>query len=249
LNNSYGKTAQNPRKYKEYCFTDHGEMPDKEWFNFLENANDQVRHDYALPIERCSTHDVWARPNPGTRFNNVGTGASITGAARAVLLEAKHNAIDPIYCDTDSLFCRDLHGVSISPTELGAWDIEETFDEVVIVGKKTYCAKIAGEDDCSQTRLKVRSKGTDLRIRPENSFGLLKVDANANDWRIANGKTWERYLDLLDDKIISVLNPAPTFNKAGAQNFITRRIKATAPRLRQPHATSSRIQNGAGKLA
>lgn len=225
-NNSYGKTAQNPRKYKEYFLTDHGQKPDSEWFKFMEGASDDARHEYGFPIERASTHDVWARPNPGTRFNNVGTAASITGAARAILLEARQAATDPIYCDTDSLICRELRGVNIHPSDLGAWDLEETFDEVLIVGKKTYACKISGIPDCSEKRIKVRSKGVDLRIRPD------KPDAGDREWQRANDATWQRYLDLIDDKIITVRNVAPTFNKSGEQNFMTRRIKATAPRLR-----------------
>lgn len=236
-NNSYGKTAQNPRKFKEYYLTDHGKRPEPQWFEFLENADEMVRHEYSLPIERCNTHDVWARPNPGRRFNNVGTAASITGAARAILLEARQNSVDPIYCDTDSLICRSLSGVDIHPSRLGAWDLEETFDEVIVVGKKTYACKIAGKDDCEETRLKVRSKGVDLRIRPDDP------DASKEIWHAANKATWQRYLDILDDKIITIVNRAPTFDKTGKQDFMTRRIRATAPRKRATIHGAGRIQN------
>jgi hypothetical protein len=238
-NNSWGKTAQNPLKYKEYCFTDHGQMPDREWFDFLDTADENIRHEYSFPVERCNTHDVWARPNPGVRFNNVGTGASITGAARAILLEARQNATDPIYCDTDSLICRELRNVDIHPSRLGAWDLEETFDEVIIAGKKTYACRIAGKPDCAEGRIKVRSKGVDLRVRPE------RIEAGDDEWTRANAATWQRYLDIIDDKIISIRNAAPTFSKLGAQHFMTRRIKATAPRKRILHHGNARsIQNG-----
>lgn len=240
-NNAYGKCAQNPRKYKEYCITDHGKKPDKEWFNFLEGADADICHEYGFPVERASSHDVWARPNPGTRFNNVGTAASITGAARALLLEARQNATDPIYCDTDSLICRELRGVDMHNSRLGAWDLEETFDEIIISGKKTYACKIAGIADCSERRIKVRSKGVDLRVRPKN------VEASEAEWLQANAATWQRYLDLLDDKIVTVQNTAPTFNKLGEQNFMTRRIRATAPRRKvfsNGNRNAHSIQNG-----
>lgn len=240
LNNSYGKTAQNPRKYKEYCITDHGCRPEAKWFDFMKDASDDIRHEFGLPIERCSSHDIWARPNPGTRYNNVGTAASITGAARALLLEAKAAAIDPVYCDTDSLFCRDIPGFKLDPVELGAWDIEETFDEIIIVGKKTYVCKVSGYDDGHEKRLKVRSKGVDLRIRPKS------FEPTSDEWRIANQATWQRYVDALDGKIISVMNAAPTFNKIGQQHFMTRRIRATAP-IRGRVANAARIsQNCTG---
>jgi hypothetical protein len=226
LNNAYGKCAQNPRKYKEYHYTDHDTKPPKEWFEFLIGADDELQHEYGMPIERCDLFDVWARPAPGSRYNNVGTAASITGAARAILLEAKQNAIDPIYCDTDSLICRDLKA-PLSETLLGAWKIEDTFDSIVIIGKKTYCCAVSGKPDCAEGRLKVRSKGVDLRVRPLRS-GFEAADPTEAEWRIANEATWDRYLKILDDETITVTNKAPTFNKLGQQEYLTRRIRATA---------------------
>ena len=242
LNNSYGKFAQNPSKYKEYCYTPHGKTPaeigEPKWFDFMPADNDgsemanDIRHDYGFPIERTAEFDVWARPSPGRRYNNVGTAASITGAARAILLEARERAIDPIYCDTDSLICRDLPGFEIDEARLGAWKIEEIFDDVIITGKKTYCCKVAGLADGHERRLKVRSKGADLRIRPTDAEGFEIADATAEQWLSANNQTWRRYLDILDGEIITAINRAPTFSKTGQQSYLTRRIRATAP-LRQ----------------
>lgn len=239
LNNSYGKTAQNPEKYKEYFYTDHGEMPPKEWMQFLEGASDEIRHEYSMPVERSDSFDVWVRPSPGTRYNNVGTGASITGAARSILLEAIQNSLDPIYCDTDSLICRDLKA-PLSETELGAWKIEETFDSVIIGGKKTYACMVAGKSDGQESRLKVRSKGVDLRVRPARD-GFEIPDPSPGEWKTANAATWQRYLDLLDDKVVTVQNRAPTFNKLGQQHYMTRRIRATAPLVANRSKNAARI--------
>ena len=242
LNNSYGKFAQNPAKYKEYCYTDHGKTPYesgiKNWFDFLDGAAEELRHEYGMPIERTGQFDVWARPAPGRRFNNVGTAASITGAARAILLEAIQNADDPIYCDTDSLLCRNLRGVEIDPVKLGAWDLEEMFDNVIIVGKKTYCCQVAGKADGHSGRLKVRSKGADLRIRPADRDGFELSDPSSEQWEQANAMTWKRYLDILDGALIEVVNRAPTFTKTGHQQYITRRIRATAPQKERQYASS-----------
>jgi hypothetical protein len=236
LNNAYGKCAQNPRKYREYHYTDHGKKPAGDWFEFLIGADDDVKHEYSMPVERCDLFDVWARPSPGHRYNNVGTAASITGAARSILLDAKQNAIDPIYCDTDSLICRDLR-VPISETLLGSWKIEETFDDIIITGKKTYVCAVAGKPDCAEGRLKVRSKGVDLRVRPQRG-DFEAADPTEAEWRIANAATWERYLKILDDETVSVVNRAPTFNKLGQQDYLTRRIRATAPlKQRTSHGT------------
>lgn len=126
LNNGYGKFAQNPRRYKEHCITEVGDAPDgdDDWGD--------------LPASMTEDYWIWERATPAERFNNVATGASITGAARSVLLDAICSSEDAIYCDTDSLICRELRGVKIDKTELGAWDIECELDEVIVCGKKLY---------------------------------------------------------------------------------------------------------------
>lgn len=123
MNNAYGKFAQNPRRFVEWYFTDPGECP----------AEDGYDLDTQMEL-----FDIWKKPQTDFRFNNVGTAASITGAARSVLMYARHHAVKPIYCDTDSLICLDLPNVEIHPTKLGAWDIEAEMSHVVIAGKKLY---------------------------------------------------------------------------------------------------------------
>lgn len=188
LNNAFGKFAQNARRYKEHYITDPGKRP----------PADGEREWGMLPKIAEQSYWIWERPNPGKRFNNVGTGASITGAARAVLLEAKCNAVGAIYCDTDSIICRELKNVEIDPVKLGAWDIEKHLSEVVIAGKKLYAYKEAasGKD-------KVKSKG-------------------------ASGLTFADILRLLDgERVISVAKGV-TISKTGAQHYMTRVVRATA---------------------
>lgn len=266
LNNSFGKFAQNPRNFKEYFYCDAGDMPDAEWLEFLKSARllitlyeagrpnihgykitatdyeaaRDVLHKYSMPVERSADFSVWAKPSPGRRYNNVGTAASITGAARAMLLEARTNAVDPIYCDTDSLICRSLSGVEIHPSKLGAWDIEDEFDAVIIAGKKQYCCAVAGKADGHAGRLKVRCKGADLRVKPRTFEAECEPDRYPDEWRIANAATWKRYMDLLADQTLEIRNSAPTMNKLGEQHFITRRIRATAPLKSRPSPVSKR---------
>lgn len=193
LNNAYGKFAQNPRKFKEYYITDAGERPPKEERGF----ND-------LPDSEHGDYAVWSRPAPGMRFNNVGTAASITGAARAVLMEAIVCADDPIYCDTDSLICRKLHGLELDGSKLGSWDLQTELSEVLIAGKKLYAYKVAGVADGQEGRIKVKSKGV-------------------------SGMTWEQVAQCLDNQYIEVLNKAPTLTRTGQQFYMRRRITATVP--------------------
>jgi hypothetical protein len=192
LNNAYGKFAQNPRRFKESYLTDPDAAPPE---GFEESL---------LPRFQNDQYAIWERPSPNKRFNNVGTAGSITGAARSILMRAVTHATDPIYCDTDSLICKEIANVEIHPTKLGAWDLEAEFSEVIIAGKKLYACKskdwIAGQDK----KIKVRSKGT-------------------------SGVTWDDMLKMLDDEILSFVNRAPTFDKMGRQNYISRRVRATAP--------------------
>lgn len=197
LNNMYGKFAQNPRKYKESYITEPNEEPECE--HEIERATWGP-----LPAHETPYYWIWERPNPNLRFNNVGTAASITGAARAVLLEAIQNARDPIYCDTDSLICRDLRGVNIDSSTLGAWDIESKFSEVIITGKKQYACRVADLPNGHKDAIKLRSKGV-------------------------SDMDWQDYVRMLDGEIIEKIAKAPTLTKLGGQKYMRRNIRATAP--------------------
>jgi len=167
LNNAYGKFAQNPRRFKEAYMTNppirvpytgsgigRGKLVDV----FVDQPPPDANGPWGNPHEAPYTIDgkrgapgytpqiytdhyaLWERPSPSKRYNNVATGASITGAARAVLLEGIQHAKNPLYCDTDSLLCEDLDAskVEIHQTKLGAWKLENEWTEAIIVAKKGY---------------------------------------------------------------------------------------------------------------
>ena len=204
LNNSYGKFAQNPRNFREYYYTDVGEKPPDDWMEFLKECDDDTRHKFSMPIERADEFAIWAKPSPGRRFNNVGTAASITGAARSILLEAIQLSREPIYCDTDSLICREFSGMIPDVAKLGAWKHEATFDRVIIAGRKLYACEVQGYPDGHEKRIKIRSKG-------------------------AAGLKWHDFERMLDNEIIATINKAPTISKTGHQEYMRRNIRATAP--------------------
>lgn len=186
-NNGYGKFAQNPRKYKENFICAPGQYPPSE-------------EKYPpLPLYQCKEYWFFQKPSEGNKFNNVGTAASITGAARAVLMHAIHNAVEPVYCDTDSLICKELSGFELHPTKLGAWDLEAEFSEVIINGKKTYAGKYKKEGKAP----KIRSKGV-------------------------AGLTYEDMERIFEGDILEVPAKGVTMSKSGNQYYITRKIKATA---------------------
>lgn len=193
LNNAYGKFAQNPRRFKEHAITE----PD---------ADAPDGFDVPIPSFVCDDYAIWSRPSPNRRYNNVGTAASITGAARSVLLRAIANAENPIYCDTDSLICTALHNTELDGIKLGAWDLEAEFDEVIVTGKKQYACKIRGHE----AKYKIRSKGV-------------------------SGLEWGDFVKMLDGEIIDVLNFAPTLTKTGQQFYMSRKVRATGPEAKKPN--------------
>lgn len=185
LNSAYGKFAQNPEKYEDYEIwpIDNPPLP-APWFPRWENAG----------------YIIWAKAAlaESKSFNNVLTGASITGAARAVLLRAICAAKRPYYCDTDSIICESLPegpGVKIDPNELGAWKIEATGDRIAVAGKKLYAVWKDGEP------VKMAAKG--VRMTPEQ---ILKI---------ASGES------------VEYEHPTPAMKLDGKQVYVKRRIQRT----------------------
>lgn len=168
LNNAYGKFAQNPERYKETFLTDSGNEPEPddkgEWECVVQN------NDYWL----------WERPNIEFRYNNVATGASITGAQRAVLLRAINTVKRPIYCDTDSIICEDTNGLELHDTKLGAWKIESELDEIIVNGKKLYAYHTPKKDKWS-----IRSKGASNLTLDD----MLAINRGENIYRKQTGVT------------------------------------------------------------
>jgi len=154
LNAAYGKTSQDSRKFKDNFIR----TPDMEYPDF----ND------GWVLEEIHPHyELYTKPNPSDKFYDVAIGASITGAARAVLMEALATAKRPIYCDTDSIICEELgEGVPLDPFTLGAWDLEAEGDKLAIAGKKLYALFDHGKP------VKMASKGA--RLKPSQIVELCQ---------------------------------------------------------------------------
>ena len=204
MNNGYGKFCQDPTRYKEHYITDPNDKPPADWWSSVYELGYPACEEYLQPIFENDRYWLWCKPAPGFRYNNVGTGASITGAARAVLLEALQNVSHPIYCDTDSIICKSWNErqLKIDKAQLGAWDLEDEYSRVIIAGKKLYAVK---RWDGSFT---VKSKGT-------------------------AGLNWEEMLSILDGHVVPKTNRAPTLTKYGDQKYLLRAIKATAEKQQE----------------
>lgn len=184
-NASYGKFAQNPRDFKDYTITK-GEYLDDPWELTEQNGD----------------FFIWEKPSSRnkTGYLNVATAASITGASRALLLRGLCNAVDPLYCDTDSIICLGLN-MEIDSKKLGAFKLEGEGEEMAIAGKKLY-ALFAETEEGVQETIKHASKGA--RLTGEEIR------------KIANGER------------IVFHNPVPHFKLGGGARFISRNLVSTA---------------------
>jgi hypothetical protein len=196
LNSSYGKFAQDSSKYCDYQITPISEnLSTKGCNNCLEdNCALHWRPDIILAEVGMI---LWKRNNKKPKFYNVSTGCSITGASRAVLMEAIANSEGPIYCDTDSLICRELKVVSFSDVELGAWKLEAQGNKAAIAGRKLY-ALFDGEKCVKQA-----TKG-------------VRLEASQIAW-IAQDASRE----------VTYYRDSPSLKLDGTHRFLHRRVKRT----------------------
>jgi hypothetical protein len=196
MNSGYGRAGINPENFADWTiFRDIGSEEEMEADGYK---------------QQCSYEDfeLWSRKAEITDENycDVAIAASITSASRALLLDGLQNSIDPVYCDTDSIICRDFKG-HIHPTELGAWDLEVTADNVAIAGKKLYALYDNKEffhpKKKEMTRLhKLSSKG-----------GTLTLD---------------NILTMCDGGTVHYDNAAPSFSLKKPPSFVSRNFVQTA---------------------
>lgn len=207
LNSAYGKFAQNPENYRDWYITPRGEYP--KGMHFCSSRCAQPCSDVTwTPTLTPENYIIWSKHVTESSWYNIATGASITGAARAVLLDGLSHATDPYYCDTDSIICKQLRGVEKSDTELGSWKLEATGDKIAIAGKKMYA--VFKGDRC----IKTAHKGA--RFAPIG-VGKDKEQQISGDAiiRIAKGEEIESE------------NPVPAFKWNGEYSFTSRTIRRT----------------------
>lgn len=197
MNGAYGKFAQNPRKFKDTMICrPNDEAPDSSW----------------SLAERYELMDIYTRQSDQQRawrsYLNVGTGASITGGARAELLRGISQAEGVLYCDTDSIICKRFNGLS-DASQLGAWKVETSAHTVAIADKKMYAlwgAATGGTE--GDKRFKAYGDTACVKLASKG------VRATAADiMALARGQTVE-FVPL-----------APTIKLDGSQVWTNRRLK------------------------
>lgn len=187
LNSLYGKYAADSRKYKDTFIC----QP-----QYTEHACELFDADYAGNLGCWS---LLQRPlaEENQRYYNVATAASITGFVRAYLYKSMKKCKGVVYCDTDSIFCKDAN-LQIGE-ELGQWDIEGKFSGGGIGGKKLYAFKFIKPK--KDKKYKYASKGA--KLEPEQILNVCR------------GNT------------VLYKNHAPTFSIKKDTIFLEREIKMT----------------------
>lgn len=183
LNSAYGKFAQNPDNFCDFAITHFERMPEPWKEHYIHNEGAYV---------------IWKKPVQRYSYYNVAVGASITGAARSVLMRALYYSDSPVYCDTDSVIARKLrggNGIRFHDYDLGAWKVEGRGDRIAIAGKKLYACFDGSE--C----IKKATKGARI---PEDEIVKVAMGGTA-----------------------IYQKAAPTFKLDGRVTWIERKVKKT----------------------
>lgn len=165
MNACYGRFAMDSRNYLDYMLLPADKVgwlhPDNE--SQWEDVEGRVWFFHGW----FGKFALAASPIPESRwrFYHVGTAASITGYVRAKLWRAICASSGVLYCDTDSLATM---GPNVDlGSELGQWEVEGSFDQAAIAGKKLYAFRytknnIPRDKNGNKKRYKVASKGVKL---------------------------------------------------------------------------------------
>jgi hypothetical protein len=242
----YGKLAQDPARYYDYkimpggspiCYEFKPGKGDKRDMccSCGERAFDHGWEIYTeyLSVEIHRRPSMWkwefkygkqweGRP----LYNNVATGASITGFTRSHLLRAIHavGIENVIYCDTDSIICfadAPLTGIALS-SALGDWKDEGTASIGHFVAKKTYGLTL--DAICTQFKGQKHEPCQDCE-QPYNKHGKspkIKIASKGSRLDFAN------ILDLMQGKTVVWKSEFPSFSVAGEARFVVRNIRQTA---------------------
>jgi DNA polymerase elongation subunit (family B) len=202
LNSAYGKFAQNPENYFDWYVTRAGEQP-PEWHECGKGCDSECEKKWS-PGYIHNDYVIWQRPlqTKSLSWYNIAIGASITGAARAVLMRGLYHAESPYYCDTDSIICKLLPCAPGDDTRLGGWKLEASGQMAAIAGKKMYALFDSTNPTMESECIKKACKGVRL-----TGLEILRVAQGAE---------------------VEYANPVPALRWDGTAKFTTRKVRRTA---------------------
>lgn len=257
MNSLYGKLAQDPGRYYDYRIVPGGTFVCFDYVGPYDgtcaNCNDaHINHGWEIYTEyegveiqrRTAMHKLEHKYGKAWEgqpiYNNVATGASITGFTRAHLLRAIHavGIKKVIYCDTDSIICDAKASLSkLSLTEnLGDWADEGIATVGLFSGKKIYalslsemCDKFKGQiyEPCANCHREMSDHGGHPKVKVASKGSKLYY--RDIEW-IALGKLTDPKRHLIKDgeRIIVWRSDFPSFSIAGEADFVVRNIRQTA---------------------
>jgi hypothetical protein len=234
-NSAYGKFAQNPENFYDYQITSSDvslNEPCEHCHGFklcrsvrpscpmCKRLNGDVIPDYCMFCdgsgrkwsfsEGTDSYIIWqARPR-ASYFHNVATGASITAAARSVLLRGLALVEHPVYCDTDSIIGYGDCSLPLSDIDIGSWKIEAEGDCIAICGKKLYCLYSYADNGGESVTLPNKRRAWVVKKAHK---GVRLTGAEL--LRIALGET------------VEYASPVPTLKRDGRVIFQERKIRMT----------------------
>jgi NOL1/NOP2/fmu family ribosome biogenesis protein len=207
LNSAYGKFSQNPDNYKEYCITD---------------AKTDLHEEGYRPEEiKYGTYIVWSKRGRDSSRYNVATGASITGASRAILLSGIARSKNPIYCDTDSIVCEAV-GPELEQhaTNLGAWKLEAEATTACIGGKKLYALFDTNQDRNARRIAEAEKDGKKLKVEKDGSICVKQANKGVK-------VTAAQIRSVAEGQVVQTQRDAPSFKLNGTHIWIKRKVRMT----------------------
>jgi len=245
MNSLYGKSAQNIARYfdyrimpagtplcenfkpipkdKTYCMKCGDKADNHGWTKCVEYQAIEVHRRPALWKYEFRFGKEWeGQP----LYNNVATGASITGFTRAHLLRAIHaiGIKHVIYSDTDSIICNASADLSkLSMTEkLGDWGDEGVGLIGHFAGKKIYGIML--NKICTKHNAPSGQKCKDCE-QPEKTHGkAYKIKIASKGSKL----TFKDIEALMRGETITWKSDFPSFSIAGEPSFMIRNIRSTA---------------------
>lgn len=171
LNSLYGKFGANPDNYSEHML-----VP----LRYIESAEEDG-YGYCAEL---GTNALVSKPldDHKKHYYNIAVAASITGFVRAQMWRSINQCDGVIYCDTDSIACRDTGELALHKSDLGSWDVEANCNFGGIAGKKMYAFRnISGEwkTACKGVRLSAEeilkvARGDTVTYNPDSPSYSLK---------------------------------------------------------------------------
>lgn len=213
-NACYGKYGQDARSFKKFCLTPVNKHPMYDVpLPTAETAEEwQAEFDSWKPYGDHYEYSVWEKPDPGFRFYNVATAASITGFVRAYLWRHICASDGVLYCDTDSIICKRFVGVV--GDELGQWSHECDVLRAWIAQRKMYCLETSVNPWKSE--VKQRKNTTTLTIEYKPEFKTASKGVRLTPEQIIKGVRHGGQL--------TVQKESPAFSVKFGQRFIEKTI-------------------------